>query len=854
MSKQSLTRYMPTVAGYRERLATLQGAWDSLALLSHLTNDGTSLSTTRQAFESLAADLVAHLAAETHKKALVAAKARAQVAIDILVRNLFERTADIGFLAADSAIRRFAREVPLLRRRVAGGGAEGEAAARTLAAATRSLQRRLAEYVAKYSIYNNVVLIAPDGEVLLQLDGGSAPASTDDPLVNATLVSTSAYVETFRQSDIVPGARRALIYSQRVASDQQTLGVLCLCFRLEDECAGVFAQLHDVADWMVLTLLDATGEVIASSDGYQFPIGARLPKASEQGGDVIRFAGREYLSVTRSAQPYQGYAGPTWQGQVMAPIERAFESHAGNVALGCSAEILSDLRTSSATFSDELRAIPQKADSVQRDLNRSVWNGSVRLSLRASDNGTFAKALLWEISNMGRKTKEVFERSIEELHETVVSAILHDSAFMASLAVEILTRNLYERANDCRWWALDATLSGMLSGRQGCDAEAATRVLQRINELYTVYHGIVLFDAERRVVAVSRLDHERFVGEIVAESWVAPTLGLASSQDFTISPYQPSAFYDDRPTLIYGAGVRSADGRILGGIAIVFDTQPQLTAMLTDALPRDERGLRLEGSVAMFLDSDRRVMCSTDSSIDPQALGLDEILQAEDGGHARVVRLHDTYYALGTKQETGYREYRGTGTLGVVLIPLGAAPERASARRPQLQQRAAERQANMRGDALELATFSVGSSWYAVPTSHIVEATDVQTMQSLPNGSPYCAGYFLFNGEPVVVADLHKMLGNEPLERACTVIVMRPEEGRTPFGILVESLGDIPQVARERLLPVAAVPGQMTERLVEHAIQPQDPREPLVMVLSSVRLGTLLRGSTAEMDLSQRAG
>ena len=100
-----LTKYMPAVLGYREKLATLQGAWDSLALMSHLSGDGTNLSDTRRAFETLAADLVTHLEAETHRKALLTAQARAQVAIDILVRNLFERTADIGFLAVDDAIR-----------------------------------------------------------------------------------------------------------------------------------------------------------------------------------------------------------------------------------------------------------------------------------------------------------------------------------------------------------------------------------------------------------------------------------------------------------------------------------------------------------------------------------------------------------------------------------------------------------------------------------------------------------------------------------------------------------------------------------------------------------------------------
>ena len=113
---------------------------------------------------------------------------------------------------------------------------------------------------------------------------------------------------------------------------------------------------------------------------------------------------------------------------------------------------------------------------MQRDLNRSVWNGSVHLSLADAGDSRFAKALLREISNMGRKTQDVFEHSIEELHETIVSSVLDDSRFMASLAGELLARSLYERANDCRWWALDSTLVGYLRQAEGCDAAAVCRV------------------------------------------------------------------------------------------------------------------------------------------------------------------------------------------------------------------------------------------------------------------------------------------------------------------------------------------------------------------------------------------
>jgi len=522
-----LTKYMPAVVGYRERLATLQGAWDSLALLSHLSDDGTNLSNTREAFESLAADLVTHLETETHRKALLAARARAQVVIDILVRNLFERTADVGFLAADDAIRSYASNALASRSLDSSGDADPDAVAGTLSSDTRTMQRRLAEYVSKYSVYQNVILLSPAGEVLLQLDGGKAPAVSRDPLICATL-ATDGYVETFRRSDLVPDGRRALIYSHRVTSDRQTLGVLCLCFRLEDECESIFARLQSEADWTVLSLLDAHGEVIFSSDAWQLPVGAKLTGAGDDSGNVLRFAGREFLAVTCKAQPYQGYAGPAWRGHVMIPLERAFEAHTGGEQPGCAPEVLADLRATASKFSAALREIPRKADAVQRDLNRSVWNGSVRLSLGNGSNGTFAKALLREISNMGRKTKEVFERSIEELHETVVSAVMHDSRFLASLAIELLTRNFYERANDCRWWALNATLSGRLAGAPECSDESATLVLRHINSLYTVYHAIVLFDSERRIVATSRPDQEEMLGTVIEDSWASDALALSA--------------------------------------------------------------------------------------------------------------------------------------------------------------------------------------------------------------------------------------------------------------------------------------------------------------------------------------
>jgi hypothetical protein len=90
---------------YRERLHNLQSVWDNLTLLGHLSGTATDMSETRIAFQQLSESLLNQLGKETLKKAALGLKSKAQVAVDIMVRNLFERTADIGFLAMDDDIR-----------------------------------------------------------------------------------------------------------------------------------------------------------------------------------------------------------------------------------------------------------------------------------------------------------------------------------------------------------------------------------------------------------------------------------------------------------------------------------------------------------------------------------------------------------------------------------------------------------------------------------------------------------------------------------------------------------------------------------------------------------------------------
>jgi len=93
------------------------------------------------------------------------------------------------------------------------------------------------------------------------------------------------------------------------------------------------------------------------------------------------------------------------------------------------------------------------------------------------------------------------------------------------------------------------------------------------------------------------------------------------------------------------------------------------------------------------------------------------------------------------------------------------------------------------------------------------------------------------------------VLGEPSLEAPRIVVVMRVQGRAKPFGLLLELLGDVSEVATDRLLPIDG----STEQLATLAIEPADPQAPLVMILSPERLATLLYG-TAPVLVAEGAG
>jgi len=799
--------HMKSVEDYREELRILAGQWDLLTILGQISGTGTNMKSTREGFRHLTDELLSQLGLENLKKASQEIGSKAQVAVDIVIRNLFERTADIGFLATDDDIRHFIKDIEQLKNTPREDLDNSNFnKTRAIEELQNKLKDRFEEYTKKYSVYFDIVLLDTEGKVLSRMDDSISVSVSSDPIIYESLTTKQEYVEVYRETDILPGQGDSLLYSYRVTETNDAksakLGVLVLCFRFQNEMEGIFENLTSENDWSVISLLDSEGKVMASSCNRQIPIGSKLETAIDEPYKITKFAGRQYLAKTCPTKGYQGFKGLGWYGHVMIPIDYAFDISTDTNVLDN--EVLTAVMNDPKLFSKELREIPVQADLIQSELERTVWNGNI------TGNDPKSKILLWNISDAGAKTKRVFQNSIDNLHETVVSSLLNNVWFWAALSVDIMDRNLYERANDCRWWALTSAFRKMLENVSVSeeDAEKISSILKYINNLYTVYTNLFVYDRHGKIIAVSNETEKHLIGKTISYPWVRKTLSLKDSQKYSVSDFEKTEFYDDKHTYIYGASITDENSvDVVGGIGIVFDSEPQFKAMLEDSLPRSSEGTLIEGCFGVFADRDKKVISSTSSEIQPgDSLKLpDEFFNIEQGkGASKIISYDNHYYAVGAHVSSGYREYKvedgySNDVIGFVMVPLAQVSRAGENQFKRRELRIDTRSSDRNVDSIEVATFFIGSKWLGLKVEYVVEAINPVGITVVPGACEYVKGQVIYNDMPMVVLDIRAILNEpeHPVTSESQIIVVR--HGEVCLGLLVDGLGEIPEVPKIRV-------------------------------------------------------
>lgn len=797
-----IIKHVEDVEKYREELGSLSSSWDMLALLGQLGDINIDIGKTKENFLNLTSTLLNHLTEEQIKKVTQEMKFKSQVVIDVLIRNLFERTADIGFLATDDDIRNFVQNYV---------SKYGENAT----SLHDSIQKRFKEYVAKYSVYFDIVLSDTKGNILVRLDDDTKVEKIEMDFVQKVLNTSEDYIETYKYHSFLPKYKKSLVYSYKVTKSNspksENLGVLSLCFRFTDETTGIFNNIVNKSNKECLTVLDEDGFVIASSDRDHIALGAKLPIVLNENYKLISYAGRDYVAKTCKTNGYQGFFGLNWYGHIMIPLEYAFlsdESDSNVVDIN----IINSMMENEQHFSKELKEVFNKSKTIQDNLTRVIWNGNVAQSKLHSANREFSKSVLNEIGITGNKANS----SLSNLNQTIISSILKDSEFLSSLAIDIMDRNLYERANDCRWWTLNSYFRQSLDEYSSLNykKDEITAILKYINGLYTVYTNLILFDKDGKVIAVSNENEEFLVGKILTQEWVEKTMTLKDTSKYCVSKFEKTNLYNNESTYIYCSAIRSLkDERVVtGGIAIVFDSTPQFNAMLNDTLPKDINGEQISAVFALFTNRDKQIISSTNESFEVNSyLNIeDSFFELKNAQNvSKIIELDGKYYAVGVKCSNGYREYKSrvddykNDVLCFVFIYIGAKDCHIFIDNSKSKFLTTTK-AKYTPTSVELATFYLGKRLLAVNAQNVVESISIEELQESidMDKTNHFKGMVLYKEKLIAVLDIRDFVNEEITDEKLTNIILveyDKDNIEHCVGILVSSLETVSVVEQKSI-------------------------------------------------------
>ena len=832
-----LIKHIEDVDKYKDELGQLSTSWDMFALLGKLGDINIDIGKTKENFLNLTSTLLNHLSEQEVKKVTQEMKFKAQVAIDILIRNLFERTADIGFLATDDDIRNFIQNYVSKYN-------EDSVILRN------NIQKRFKEYVAKYSVYFDIVLLDSHGKVLVRLNDDIKTEKTELSFVNKVLNSDEDYIETFGFHDFIPQYKKSLVYSSKVTKtnmkNSDTLGALCLCFKFTDEMNGIFNNLIDTKNKECITILDEDGIVIASSDNDHIKLGAKLPIILNEEFKLISFAGRDYIAKTCETNGYQGFNGLKWYGHIMLPLEYAFLSNELNT-FTIDESIINAMMENEQHFSKELKDVFYKSQTIQDNLTRVIWNGNIAQSKLNSVNREFSKSLLNEIGITGKKANS----SLENLNQTIITSILKDSEFLSSLAIDIMDRNLYERANDCRWWALNSYFRDALDDYSTLDdkKDEISEILKYINDLYTVYTNLIVFDKDGKVIAVSNRNEHFSLGRVLTQDWVSKTLMLKDTSKYCVSKFEKTNLYDNESTYIYSSAIRSFKNEaiITGGIAIVFDSKPQFNAMLEETLPRNIEGEKIPGVFALFTNKDKQIISSTNEDFE-----VDSYLNIEDSfftlknaqSLSKIIELDGKYYAIAVKCSTGYREYKSrvddykNDVLCFVFIYIGSINCHTFLQKNKSKFLNTSK-TKFTATSVELATFYLGKKLLAINAKNVIESISIDELKESidMDKKNHFKGMVLHKDKLIAVLDIRDFLNEEIVDDGLSNIILveyDKDNIEHCIGILVSSLEEV-CVVEEKTIQHIQNHFLGAGTLVESLVNVDDSKDSKVAMLLDIK-------------------
>ncbi|WP_437230982.1 PDC sensor domain-containing protein [Planctomicrobium sp. SH661] len=559
---------------------------------------------------------------------------------------------------------------------------------------------RLEDINSSYTLYRDLVIVSKRGMVIANSNkatrsrvlGLNVSEENWFQKALATKDGTQYHVEDLTESSVEE--HQSLVYSAAIRENSDNygkiIGAMGIFFDFQGEAEMILKDHMPVAhegdyveDGWYSFFTNSEGTVIASSDSaliepgktahiaraHRFPAVGQLPMSYSvmEGRDCALFSAR--------TDGYLDYPGLGWSSHFIVPKDQIFRSASSISELGISIDELMQSRLVPEINKQTFAKVQDDKESIQL----ISLNGIVFASKLGKRGGALGP-IFDQIKQTGEITTSKMEDLLKEMAIGELQLNFQALENFSKQAIDLLDRNLFERAADVRWWATDQFFWTALQDPTPENFQRAAHRMEVINGSYTMYRNLVLANRNGEIVASARNEdrHRLRTVSVSDDPWFLMAMRQANSSEYAVQDVQKSKLesYKER-SLIYSGGVRlngAREGDPIGVVGILFDWDTEGKKILTTCLPKTRGGELIDGCAAFYTNSNREIIETTDPEHFPVGAIIDlpaahTKTKAGQSASGLFVR-NGQRYILGSSRTKGYREYAGLGWSAHVVRPI----------------------------------------------------------------------------------------------------------------------------------------------------------------------------------------
>lgn len=367
-----------------------------------------------------------------------------------------------------------------------------------------------------------------------------------------------------------------------------------------------------------------------------------------------------------------------------------------------------------------------------------------------------------------------------------------------------------------------------------------------------------MFNRQGKVIGVSNASYHHLVGNIQQASWARSVSTQTNDQQYSVSEFEETDLYEGRPSYIYSAAVQDESGAVIGGVAIVFDSEPQFKAILEDVLPKYSGEGDAQRSFAIFTDEQQKIISSTHAEYKVgDLLNIDDAFYSIEKGEtsSKTLEINNRYYSVGVAKSVGYREYKSETdqyqqqVFAFVMIDIGEVKRVNAVSRYKHPETANLLSTNQ--FKTQIASFYVQDIWLGFRSEKVLSAVHVDNIVPIHGEeSSVVAGYMKYKDQSISLMHTAMLMGaSKPHTKEITeAVVIKVADSM--IALSIDGLGEMLDIDP---MSIQAVGGDVavSSRVVKEVVlsNSESPAESMLQLMDIELIEKELRAINSRKQL-----